>query len=152
MRISSLTPAVFACAAAFAVGCAGPEQKLGRGINNVTEFTRLGEIRRSVEQTALWENHDTAYTAGLLQGINRSIVRTTVGAFEILTFPIPSYDPWLAPGNKLVNDATVDPTYPDAYKPHFLADPSSSPDSNLGWGGGDVLPFVAGSRFRIFDY
>ena len=27
----------------FATGCAGPEEKLGRGINNVTELARGGE-------------------------------------------------------------------------------------------------------------
>ena len=32
----------------FATGCAGPEEKLGRGINNVTELARGGEIRRSI--------------------------------------------------------------------------------------------------------
>ena len=38
--------AVVACAVVLA-GCAGPERKLGRGINNMLEFTRGGEIRRS---------------------------------------------------------------------------------------------------------
>ena len=36
------------------VGCAGPERKFGRGVMNVTEFARMGELRRSIEQTYLW--------------------------------------------------------------------------------------------------
>jgi hypothetical protein len=34
-------------------GCAGPEHLLGRGMNNMTEFCRFGEIDRSFEQTAV---------------------------------------------------------------------------------------------------
>jgi putative exosortase-associated protein (TIGR04073 family) len=128
-----------------AAGCAGPEQKLGRGINNVTEFTRGGEIRRSMEQTALWEGTDRAYTTGFIRGFDRSVVRTAVGAFEILTFPFPTptYDPVFLPG---------DPVYPDSYTPALIADPTFGPDAALGFSGGDVAPFIPGSRFRIFDY
>ena len=32
-------------------GCAGPEKKLGRGISNTFEVTRMGDLRRNVEQT-----------------------------------------------------------------------------------------------------
>lgn len=128
---------------AVAVGCAGPEKKLGRGIRNVTEFARMGEIRRSVEQTAVWDGADVAYTTGFIHGLNRSLVRTAVGAYEVLTFPIPDYDPVFLPS---------DPVYPDSYKPHLLEDPTFAPDSALGFAGGDVLPMVPGSRFRIFDY
>ena len=42
---SSIIP--FLGAALLVSGCAGPEQKLGRGVNNMTEITRLGELRRS---------------------------------------------------------------------------------------------------------
>jgi len=50
-------------------GCAGPEKKLGRGLNNITEFVRLGEIQRSIEQTALWEGPRTAFTTGPYSGL-----------------------------------------------------------------------------------
>lgn len=136
----------------FATGCAGPEQKLGRGMNNLTEVFRLGEIRRSMEDSALWEGSDAAYTRGFLKGFNRTMARTVVGAFEVLTFPFPGYEPYLKPGNEFFPDITVDPVYPDSYKPHMLADPAFSPDANLGFSGGDVAPFAPGSRFRIFDY
>ncbi len=128
-----------------ATGCAGPPQKFGRGLNNVTEFARLGEIRRSMEQTAVWEGTDKAYTTGFFRGFNRSLARTAVGAFEVLTFPVPTptYDPIFLPS---------EPVYPDSYKPNFIADPSFSMDSQLGFSGGDVAPMIPGSRFRIFDY
>jgi len=127
----------------FATGCAGPEQKLGRGISNVTEFARMGEIRRSMEQTAVWESPDKAYTVGVIRGVNRSLARTAVGAYEILTFPFPTYDPIFLPS---------DPAYPDSYSPGMIADPTFGSDVALGFSGGDVAPMIPGSRFRIFDY
>ena len=126
-----------------AAGCAGPEQKLGRGIRNVTEFGRMGEIRRSMEQSAIWEGPDVAYTTGFIHGLNRSVARTAVGVYEIATFPFPDYDPVFFPEN---------PVYPDSYKPHMLEDPTFGPDAALGFSGGDIAPIVPGSRFRIFDY
>jgi putative exosortase-associated protein (TIGR04073 family) len=128
---------------ALAAGCTGPEQKLGRGINNVTEFVRLGEIRRSIEQEALWSTPEKAYTTGFIHGFNRSVARTIVGAFEIATFPIPSYEPIMKP---------ADVVYPDNYRPALLADSLFSTDTALGFNGGDVLPVVPGSRFHVFDY
>jgi putative exosortase-associated protein (TIGR04073 family) len=129
-----------------ATGCSGPEQKLGRGMNNLTEFARMGEIRRSVEQTALWDGPDTGYTTGFIQGFDRSVARTLVGAYEVVTFPIPSYKPLFT------NYLSPTPVYPDSYKPTLLADPIFGNDANLGYAGGDVVPFVPGSRFRVFDY
>jgi putative exosortase-associated protein (TIGR04073 family) len=131
--------------ALLATGCAGPEQKFGRGLNNATEFARLGEIRRSMEQTAIWDGTDKGYTLGFFRGVNRSLARTGVGLFEMLTFPIPTpdYEPIFYP---------IDPVYPDASKPRFLADPSWTPDSFVGFNGGDVAPFVPGSKFRVYDY
>jgi len=144
--------AAAALVAALSVGCAGPEKKLGRGINNVTEFARLGELRRSVEQTALQDGAAVGYTTGFLRGINRSVIRTAVGAFEVVTFPIPSYDPYLAPGCPLMPDASVKPVWPDSYEPHLISDTTFEPDAALGFSGGDMMPFVPGSRFRVFDY
>ena len=137
------TIGAIAAAAVVLTGCAGPERKFSRGLNNVTEFARRGELRRSVEQTALWEGNDQAYSLGFMRGLNRSFVRTGVGLFEILTFPIPGYDPIFLPEQ---------PVYPDANKPNFISDPSWGPDSHLGFSGGDVAPMITGSRFGIFDY
>ena len=151
-----------------AAGCAGPTKKLGRGILNVTEFARMGEIRRSMEQTALWENTDTAYTTGFLRGFNRSVVRTAMGAFEIVTFPIPTptYDAWFTSTNMVYPDPSIAttsypfgglvlseyPVYPDSYRPRLIEDSTFATDTDLGFSGGDVAPMVPGSRFRIFDH
>ena len=86
------TIVAIAAAALVLTGCAGPERKFGRGLNNATEFARMGELRRSMEQTALWDGTDQAYTTGLFRGINRSLVRTGVGIYEVLTFPIADKD------------------------------------------------------------
>lgn len=147
------------------VGCAGPEQKLGRGLNNMTELTRGGDIRRSMEQTALWEGPNRAYTTGFIRGFNRSIARTFIGLYEVVTFPFPSYDPLLAPKARLNPDGSItttaypyggltmseDPVYPDSYKPGLIGDSMFDTDASLGFNGGDVAPFIPGSRFKIFD-
>ena len=72
--------ALVVAAASFGVGCAGPEAKLGRGLNNVTEFLRGGEMRRSVEQYSLFENPDVGSTTGVIHGFNRSVARTFYAA------------------------------------------------------------------------
>lgn len=163
MRIT--TCLALAGAAALLIGCAGPEKKLGRGLLNVTEFTRGGELHRSMEQTYLWENTDSTYTTGFIRGMNRSFARTGIGIYEILTFPFPSYDPLLTSTNRIYPDPNVRnksypwggmvlseyPTYPDSYRPGIIADSIFQTDTSLGFSGGDVAPMVPGSRFRIFD-
>ncbi|MBA4149174.1 MAG: exosortase system-associated protein, TIGR04073 family [Verrucomicrobia bacterium] len=133
-------------------GCAsnsitGPERKFGRGMNNITEFVRGGEIRRSMEQTAIFSSPDAAYTSGFLHGLNRTIARTFVGAYEIVTFPLPNgpgedYGPIMQPEN---------PVYPASYKPGLIADQSFATDNHVGFSGGDVAPFIPNSRFRVFN-
>ena len=133
-----------------AVGCSvpGTERKFGRGVSNVTEFTRLGEIRRSMEQTVVLKNPEAGYTAGFFHGLNRSFARTGVGIYEMVTAPIPNdiktkdYGPIYRPEW---------PVYPDSYRPHWISSEFVSPDANLGFAGGDIMPFIPGSRFRIFD-
>jgi len=142
MRISKSILLAGVAAVVLATGCAGPEQKLGRGMRNVTEFARLGEIRRSMEQTAIWETPERSYTTGFIQGFNQSVKRTAIGVYEIVTFPIPNYD---AVG---VEDEVV---YPENYRPNLLSDTTYAADSDLGFSGGDMFP-VVGSRFRVFDY
>lgn len=163
MRISVLL--AVAGAAALITGCAGPEQKLGRGINNVTEFVRFGELNRSIEQTALWDGPATAFTTGFIRGLNRGVLRTALGAYEVATFPLPPYKPLLTPPYKLYPDPSIktssfpfgglwlseNPVYPDSGTPNLLADQLFATDMSLGYSGGDIAPFVVGSRFRIFD-
>ncbi len=137
--------ALVALAGVLAAGCANTERKFGRGMSNTLEVTRLGELQRSMEQTALSDGPNAAYTTGFIQGINRTLARTGIGVYEMVTAPFPPYDPvftdYLSPG----------PVYPDAYKPGLVEDSMFSTDANLGYSGGDILPFVPGSRFRVFD-
>src|ERR1041385_4428783 len=72
-----------------ATGCAGPERKFGRGLNNMSEIVRAGEMRRSMEQSALFRSPDEGYSVGLVHGFNRTMVRTVTGVFEVATFPLP---------------------------------------------------------------
>ena len=135
------------------VGCAtspgltGMERKFGRGLNNVTEFWRGGEIRRSLEQTALFSGPDVGMSAGFFHGFNRSVARTFVGAYEMATAPIPNgpgndYGPIMLP---------EDPVYPASYKPGLIADQTFATDRHIGFSGGDVAPFIPGSKFSVFD-
>lgn len=163
MRIVTLL--ALAGAAILASGCAGPERKLGRGLLNATEFVRGGEIRRSMEQTAGWENPDSAMTTGFIRGFNRSMTRTAIGVYEIVTFPFPSYDPMLTSTNRIYPDysmrnktypfggmvLTEYPTYQDSYAPGLISDSIFATDTSLGFSGGDVAPMIPGSRFRVFD-
>lgn len=128
-------------------GCAGPEQKLGRGIANSAEMFRFGEVRRSIEQTEVFGSPNQSRTVGFIHGVDRSVERTCIGFYEVLTFPIPNhppldYGPIMRP---------ADPVYPDSYKPNAVMSSSYSPDASLGFSGGDVAPIIPGSRFRIFD-
>ncbi len=131
--------------AALATGCANTERKFGRGMANVMEPVRMGELRRSMEQTALFDGPDAGYTTGFIKGLNRTLARTGVGVYEIVTAPFPPYHPvltsYLSPG----------PVYPDSYTPTLVEDSTFPTDTNLGFSGGDMMPIVPGSRFRIFD-
>ena len=137
-----------ALAALLTTGCehmAKTEKKFGRGMANTYEIVRGGEMRRTMEQTALFNSPEAAYTTGFIRGLNRSLARTGIGIYEVITAPFPPFDPvatdYLAPG----------PVYPDSYRPALIEDSMFATDANLGFSGGDVAPMVPGSRFRIFD-
>ena len=55
-----------------ACGCTNMENKMGRGLDNSMEIVRCGELRRSVEQTALFDSPDEAYTTGVVRGFDRT--------------------------------------------------------------------------------
>ena len=145
MRKTLLLLAALAIAGMLATGCANTERKFGRGMANMVEIIRGGELHRTMEQTALFDSPDTAYTTGFVRGLNRTLARTGIGVYEVVTAPFPPYDPvctdYLSPG----------PVYPDNYHPNVVEDSMFATDTNLGFSGGDVLPIVPGSRFRIFD-
>jgi putative exosortase-associated protein (TIGR04073 family) len=126
-------------------GCANTEKKLGRGLNNTFEIVRGGEFRRTMEQTAIFESPDTAYTTGFIRGVNRTLARTGIGIYEVITAPFPPYGP------SFTNKFSPNPVYPDNYKPELMADPMFATDTYTGFSGGDVVPFIPGSRFQIFE-
>jgi len=132
-------------AGALATGCANVERKFGRGMSNTYEIVRLGDFRRTMEQTAFFEGPEYAQTTGFYKGLHKSLARTGIGIYEMITAPIPPYDPvctdYLSPG----------PVYPDNYAPGIIADQMFASDSYLGFSGGEVFPMVPGCRFHIFD-
>ena len=136
---------VLAAASLLATGCANTHRKFGRGMSNTMDIVRLGEFRRTTEQTALFDGTDAGYTTGFGGGLTRTLARTGIGIYEMVTAPFPPYDPvatsYLSPS----------PVYPDNYHPELAEDSLFSTDTNLGFGGGDVAPMMPGSRFRIFD-
>jgi putative exosortase-associated protein (TIGR04073 family) len=136
--------AALVIAGALASGCANVEKKFGRGLSNSFDIVRGGEFRRTVEQTALFDSPDIAYTTGVIRGINRTLARTGLGVYEIVTAPLPPYDPiftnYLAPY----------PVYPENFTPGLVADSMFATDTDVGFAGGDILPFVPGSRFAVF--
>ena len=137
--------ALVVTAVALTSGCANVEQKFGRGMANLIEPLRLGEIRRSMEQTALFDGPEVAYTGGFITGLNRTLARTGIGVYEVVTAPIPPYGP------VATDYLTPNPVFPDSYQPSLIEGSTFATDANLGFSGGDVMPFVPGSRFRIFD-
>jgi putative exosortase-associated protein (TIGR04073 family) len=139
----SLLAAVAVCLVA--TGCANTERKFGRGMTNVMEPLRMGELRRSMEQTALFAGPDAGYGTGFIRGINRTLARTGIGVYEMVTAPFPPYDP------VATDYLTPSPVYPDSYQPTMVEDSTFATDTNLGFSGGDVNPLMPGSRFRIFD-
>jgi putative exosortase-associated protein (TIGR04073 family) len=141
--------AVLVIVSSLATGCANTERKLGRGLSNTFEIVRLGEFRRTMEQSAFSDGPDYCYTTGAIHGFDRTMARTGLGLYEVVTCPFPTpghgYDPictdTFAPG----------PVYPDNYTPGLVEDAMFATDTNLGFSGGDVAPFLPGSRFRVFD-
>ncbi len=137
--------AVSLISAALFSGCANTEQKFGRGMSNMFEIVRGGEFRRNMEQTGVFDSPDTAYSTGFIHGINRTLARTGIGIYEVVTAPFPPYDP------VFTDYFSPSPVYPDNYNPNLLEDSMFATDTNLGFSGGDVAPMLPGSRFRIFD-
>jgi hypothetical protein len=79
--------------------------------------------------------------------MDRTAQREAAGFYEVFTFPFPNhspknYGPIFLPANAV---------YPDSYRSEMLSDQITSPDTSLGFGGGDIAPMVVGSRFHIFD-
>ena len=82
--------ATLVIAGALCSGCANTEKKLGRGMSNMTEFARLGEMRREIEQTGLFEQPGGHYATGFIRGLSKSFARTGVGIYEVVTCSDPA--------------------------------------------------------------
>jgi hypothetical protein len=138
--------AVVVAVGVLASGCAHTQKKLALGMTNLGEALRWGDLRRSMEQNAVFSPVPNAggYTAGLAEGFPRSLGRIGIGAFQVVTCPIP-WDPGFT------TYVSQRPVYPDSYTPGLVMDALYSTDVNLGFSGGDVAPAIPGSRFRVFD-
>lgn len=151
-------------------GCAGPEKKLGRGLANVTEIVRGGEMSRSFEQTTLWEGPQKGQTVGIIRGFNRTVARTAIGVAEVATFYAPwphrggwTYDAVYTPDGPLYPDGSVAtytepfggmrlseyPATPDSYREAWPATSALDTDGNMGITGGSILPFYPFGKFQI---
>jgi len=146
MRKTMSASAVAGVLILLATGCANTETKFGRGLRDATEFARLGVIRRSMEQTYLTDGPEVAYTTGFVKGFTKSLALTGVGVYEMVTAPFPSYDP------PFPDYLPANPVYPASYAPRVYAGSTFETDTHLGFPGGDVAPFIPGSRFSVFDY
>ncbi len=93
----------------------------------------------------MFDGPSSGYGTGFFTGLNRSLARTGIGLYEIVTCPFPPYDP------VFTDYLSPNPAYPDSYRPSMVEDEMFSTDANLGFSGGDVAPMIPGSRFRIFD-
>ena len=82
---------------------------------------------------------------GAVRGVSKTLGRTGIGIYEVVTAPIPPYGPnwtsYLSPR----------PQYPDSYRPRKWTGSSMATDHYFGFSGGDVAPWFPGSHFRIFD-
>lgn len=139
-----LFPLAVGLTALIATGCAGPDQKLGRGLSNTFELVRWGEMRQCVEQNAVIDRPGYGYY-GVVHGFQRSLARAGLGVYEVATFPLPSYNPILT------KNYSANPVFPSSYKPGHYSDALFDTDTFTGFSGGDVAPFIPGSRFRVFD-
>ena len=147
MRNAILILALTALTALFTAGCAGPEQRLGNGVSNVTEFARLGEMQRGVEQYTLFDPQAGTPT-GLIHGFDQSVYRTVAGAYQIVTFPAGNLLTQTSFEQKYIPMGTA---HPDSYPPGLPALSVFQTDNYTGFSGGNLAPFIPGNRFSIFE-
>lgn len=151
----SLPFLVAVVATAVLTGCKGPEQKLARGFSNTFEVVRWGDMRHSVEENAVFSSPDVNYSYGAIHGFDQSITRIGLGIVEIVTFPIPNPPHGNSQDWNYKPMATsyipASPQYPESYKPGIISGSTFDTDTYTGFSGGDIAPFVPGSKFRIFD-
>jgi putative exosortase-associated protein (TIGR04073 family) len=74
---------------------AGASRKLGRGIANLAGGWL--EFPKGIQSVGDESGFLAGLTWGTIYGLGNAVVRTGVGAYEIVTFPIPKYDPVIQP-------------------------------------------------------
>jgi len=131
-------------------GCAGPEQKLGRGLSNLYEPIRLADMQRSIEQSTVYSSGYPSTATGFVGGLGKTFARFGVGFYEIVTAPFPNHKDGDF-GPVCTNYLTPKPGYPDSYKPGLPDSSIFATDTSIGFSGGDIAPFIPGNRFRVFD-
>jgi len=145
MKNLILVSVLAASLAALVTGCAGPENKLGRGLGNTYDIVELSDVRRSMEQAAVFDSPGDAFTTGAIRGFDHEVARVGLGIAEVVTFPIPPYEPvW-------TSYVSNDYSGPESYRPGRYSDRMFDTDTYSGFSGGEVTPFIMGSRFKIFD-
>ncbi len=94
--ISAMIIAMVFCAAAKVCFAEDAFDKLGRGVANVA--TGWMDVPKEMEKRS---DDDSNLFAALLvapvKGLLKAVGRTVVGAYEIVTFPIPTYKPVIDP-------------------------------------------------------
>ena len=128
-----------------AAGCTDMQTKLGRGFTDTYEIVRMSEMRRTMEQSQVFGPPGGGTATGFVTGYSRTLERTGIGVFEIVTFPFPPYGP------VCTQHFSPTPVYPDNYAPGIVADSMYDTDTYLGFSGVDVAPSIPGDRFRIFE-
>ncbi len=100
MNKKNLFTACVLCSALLSAGSAyaeheqsylsGVGSKLGQGFANIT--TGVVEIPKNIVNISHDQNVFVGLTWGLLRGVMQTVSRTTVGAAELITSPIPTKD------------------------------------------------------------
>lgn len=73
-------------------------RKLGRGVGNI--LTGWIELPKNIYDTSMESNVFAGITLGTAKGIGMTVMRTVVGAYETVTFPVPlpeDYKPIVEP-------------------------------------------------------
>jgi putative exosortase-associated protein (TIGR04073 family) len=145
MRKSLLIVSSVLLLAVLATGCANVERKFGRGMANTKEIVRWGEYRRTMEQSSLFNSPEYTYTTAGIHGFNRTLARTGIGIYEVITAPFPPYGP------VCTRHFSPEPVFPDNYRPDIMADSMFETDTHIGFSGGPIAPGIPGNRFQVLS-
>lgn len=108
---------MFTASLAFAQG---PVQKLSRGLLNT--LTGFFELPLNIIRKSAAEGYAQGLSVGLVEGIIKSVHRTLVGVYEVVTFLIPApagYEAILMPENLLTSETLhkADPAMRSDFRP-----------------------------------